>query len=93
MKVDKEGIPMPTLSQFYGITIKMYFEEAEHHPPHFHVLYGEWEGEYDIKTGTILAGEMPRKASRLVRKWASLHRDELQEIWETQEFIRIKPLE
>jgi hypothetical protein len=29
-----EGIPMPTISQFYGITIRMYFDD--HPPPHFH---------------------------------------------------------
>lgn len=30
---------MPTISQFYGIMIRMYFNE--HGSPHFHALYGE----------------------------------------------------
>lgn len=84
---------MPTLSQFYGITIKMYFEIAEHYPPHFHVLYGGREAEYDIETGRILAGRMPRKVSKLIYEWASIHRSELQKVWDTQEFIKIKPME
>jgi Domain of unknown function (DUF4160) len=29
---------MPTISQFYGITIRMYFDD--HPPPHFHPYYG-----------------------------------------------------
>ena len=84
---------MPTLSQFYGITIKMYFEMAEHYPPHFHVLYGEREAEYSIKTGKILAGRMPRKVSKLIYEWTLIHHDELQKVWDTQEFTKIEPLE
>ena len=29
---------MPVLSRFYGIIIRMYFQQAEHNPPHIHVL-------------------------------------------------------
>ena len=31
---------MPVLSRFYGIIIRMYFQQAEHNPPHIHALYG-----------------------------------------------------
>lgn len=27
---------MPILSNFYGISIKMYFQQSEHNPPHIH---------------------------------------------------------
>ncbi len=27
---------MPVLSRFYGIIIRMYFQQAEHNPPHIH---------------------------------------------------------
>ena len=30
---------MPEISRFYGIIIKMYFDD--HTPPHFHAQYGE----------------------------------------------------
>ena len=30
---------MPTISQFFGIVIQMFWRE--HAPPHFHALYGE----------------------------------------------------
>jgi len=30
---------MPEISRFYGIIIKMYYDD--HNPPHFHVEYGK----------------------------------------------------
>ncbi|MER0170968.1 MAG: DUF4160 domain-containing protein [Nitrosomonas sp.] len=32
---------MPTISQFFGIVIQMFWRE--HAPPHFHALYAEYE--------------------------------------------------
>ncbi|MGD8717152.1 MAG: DUF4160 domain-containing protein [Desulfobacterales bacterium] len=32
---------MPEICRFYGIVIKMFFDD--HNPPHFHALYGEFE--------------------------------------------------
>jgi len=34
-----EDIPMPEISRFFGIIIRMYYNE--HVPPHFHAQYGE----------------------------------------------------
>ncbi len=84
---------MPVLSQFYGILIKMYFQKMEHNPPHFHAFYGEYEAEYNIISGRRLEGRLPRRADKLVRLWMDLHRQELLEIWETQKFKKIEPLE
>jgi hypothetical protein len=39
---------MPTISQFFGIVIQMFWRE--HSPPHFHALYGEFEALIDIRT-------------------------------------------
>jgi len=39
---------MPTISQFYGITIRMYFDD--HPPPHFHAYYGSEAAKIDIDT-------------------------------------------
>ncbi len=41
---------MPIISNFYGIIIKMYFQQSEHNPPHFHAVYGEYMGAFDIQT-------------------------------------------
>lgn len=84
---------MPTISQFYGIFIRMYFQQHEHNPPHFHAIYGSYDAEFDIKTGKVLDGELPKKATALVEEWLDQHRDELLTIWDTQEFKEVEPLE
>ena len=84
---------MPVISRFYGMIIKMYFQQSEHNPPHFHVVYGEYIGAVDIQTLELMEGDLPAKALKLVREWAEIHRDELMKIWNTQEFTQLPPLE
>lgn len=71
---------MPTLSQFYGVLIRMYF--ADHAPPHFHALYGDAEALIDIRTLEVIEGQLPRRAQALVLEWAAQHRAALQEDWD-----------
>lgn len=84
---------MPEISRFYGIIITMYFGQAEHAPPHFHARYGDYKAEFDINTLALLAGNLPAKARLLVMEWAAQHSAELLEIWNTQNFKKIEPLE
>jgi Domain of unknown function (DUF4160) len=39
---------MPTISAFYGILIRMFFNDQA--PPHFHAGYEEFEATIDIGT-------------------------------------------
>jgi hypothetical protein len=71
---------MPTISEFYGIVIRMYF--MDHAPAHFHAYYGEFEAVIGIRTLEIIEGSLPRRALSFVVEWASQHRDELQEDWD-----------
>ena len=84
---------MPILSKFYGITIRMYFQQSEHNPPHIRALYGDDIAAVEIQTGDILEGNLPPKALSMVREWTELHKDDLLKIWKTQEFIKLPPLE
>ena len=70
---------MPAISAFYGILIRMFFND--HPPPHFHARYGEFEATVDIGTLEVIAGQLPRRALILVREWAMMHREELMEDW------------
>jgi hypothetical protein len=47
---------MPTISEFYGIVIRMYF--MDHAPPHFHAVYGGSEAVIDIRTLEIIEGSL-----------------------------------
>jgi hypothetical protein len=70
---------MPTISAFYGILIRMFFND--HPPAHFHARYGEFEATIDIGTLQVIQGELPRRALNLVQEWAMIHREELLEAW------------
>lgn len=83
---------MPVLSRFYGIVIRMYFQQSEHNPLHFHAIYNDSMAAICIKDGTVLEGELPKKALEMVLEWNNIHKDELLKIWETQEFITLSPL-
>lgn len=83
---------MPRICSFYGITIWMYHDEAHHRGrPHFHARYGEDEASVDIETVTVIVGELPPSAWRLVSEWAGAHEAELLANWERAR--RHQPLE
>jgi len=86
---------MPELSRFFGIVIKMYFDD--HLPAHFHAEYGEYQALLDINTLAVISGRLPPRAVGLVMEWASLHQSELMVQWERAANLeplgRIAPLE
>ncbi len=60
----------------------MYWEmNMQHHLPHFHAYYQDAVASFSIDPVEMLAGELPRKQTRLVEAWAELHQDELLDIW------------
>lgn len=83
---------MPILSNFYGIIVKMYFQQSEHNPPHIHAIYGEKVGVIDINTGKMLEGDLPTRAIKLTQEWVKDNKEDLLQIWNTQQFKKIKPL-
>ena len=70
---------MPTISVFFGITIRMYYDD--HAPPHFHVYYGEHGATIEIESLRLLAGPASAASDGLVLEWAAEHRDELRVNW------------
>jgi hypothetical protein len=84
---------MPTLSRFYGIAIRMYPQDKEHNPPHIHAIYGEDVGVFRIADGSLLEGSLSPRASAMVKQWIAKHKDELLDVWETNEWKPIDPLQ
>jgi hypothetical protein len=82
---------MPVIAKFYGIIIKLFF--SDHPPPHFHVVYGEYNALFDINTLEMIEGDLPNRAKKLVIEWAKQHQTELLEMWSTQQFHKLSPLE
>lgn len=79
---------MPEICRFYGIVIKMYF--ADHQPPHFHAEYAEHEARIAIDSLAVIAGKLPPRAMGLVAEWATLHQQELSDLW--RRATRLEPL-
>lgn len=86
---------MPELSRFFGIIIRMYYDD--HSPPHFHAIYGMQEIQIGIDPITILNGKIPRRALSMVLEWAAIHQQDLLKNWyrveENQATLKIEPLE
>ena len=74
---------MPTISMFFGILIKMYYKE--HNPPHFHAYYQGFEAIFDMRTGKMTNGFVPKKAEKIISEWAIDNQDKLLENWQLME--------
>lgn len=70
---------MPTIAYFYGIAIRMFFDD--HNPPHFHAYYQGRVALFRISDGEVIRGKIALTAARLVKEWALLHRVELERNW------------
>jgi len=86
---------MPEVSRFFGIIIRMFFDE--HAPPHIHAEYQGHKAVFDL-SGNITRGDLgSRTATRLVREWIDLRVNELREDWELAQagkaIKKIAPLE
>ena len=84
---------MPVIAHFYGILIKMYFSQSEHGVPHFHAMYGEYNGVFSIETLDMMVGDLPKRSQRLIREWASQYQSDLLDMWQTNEFKKLPGLE
>ena len=86
---------MPEISRFFGIVIRMYFDD--HNPPHFHAFYADGEARFGIRPIELLDGALPNRALSMVFEWAALHQQELLDNWERlhtdQPPQRITPLQ
>jgi hypothetical protein len=70
---------MPFVSMFFGIIIRMFYNE--HNPPHFHAEYQGTEGIFNFN-GEMLQGNIKSgTALRLIKEWTLLRKAELEENW------------
>lgn len=71
---------MPIVSTFFGIVVRVYFDD--HAPPHFHVQYAEHRAVIELDTGAVLGGSLPQRCARLVEEWRALHVAALRAAWD-----------
>jgi len=83
---------LPVISQFFGIIIRMYYDE--HNPPHIHVEYRGMKALFDFY-GNIIHGNLCSKtATKLTREWIDLHVKDLENNWAlSKDGEQIKPIQ
>ena len=84
---------MPTISHFYGITIVMYLRNKEHNPPHIHAITQDFDAPFLIESGEMMEGFFPAKAQALVKEFIRLNKPALTQMWETEIYQKLPPLE
>lgn len=84
---------MPTISIFYGITIVMYLRDKEHNPPHIHAYYGDEVAAFLISNGEIYHGTFPNRAKQMVKEFIEKYRSDLNEMWETGIYKKLKGID
>ena len=82
---------MPEVSRFLGIIIKMFFN-SKNNLPHFHAIYGEYNGEFDIQTLEMIEGDLSSRVQSLIMEWAETHKEELMAMWSTKKIKKIEGL-
>ncbi len=50
-------------------------------------------GLFNIDTLEMIEGDLPNRAKKLVIEWATMNKDEMKKMWDTQEFHKLPPLE
>lgn len=83
---------MPEITRFYGIVIKIFLTK-DHNPPHFHAVYGEYNGSFEIETLDMIEGDLPKKAQSMIKEWGLKYRSEIMEMWNTKTLKKLPPLE
>lgn len=83
---------MPEICRFYGIIVKIFFTN-EHNPPHFHAVYGEYNGSFSILDLKMIEGDLPKKAQSLIIEWANEHKEEIINMWNTKTLKKLPPLD
>lgn len=70
----------------------MYLWNKEHNPPHLHAITQDFDAPFLIETGEIMEGEFPQKAKTMVKEFTMKYQKELEEMWETEQYKKLPPL-
>ena len=53
----------------------------DHAPPHFHAIAGGRHAKFRIDPIEVIDGGLERRQTAMVKRWAALHKDELEKNW------------
>ncbi|MBO5325899.1 MAG: DUF4160 domain-containing protein [Lachnospiraceae bacterium] len=84
---------MPVISRFRGIILRMYLRQKEHNPPHIHAQYGDSVGLFSLENGEMFEGDLDKKMRSFVTNFIVYYKEQLLEMWKTQKFVMLDPIE
>ena len=72
---------MPTISEFYGITIMMFYED--HEPPHFHARHARFKAKFAIADLAVLSskGDLRGQDVSHIHGWGRANQAALRDNW------------
>jgi len=86
---------MPEISRFFGIVVRMYYDE--HNPPHLHAEYSGNKAIFDFQGNVIKGNLLSKTATKLMREWIDIYENELMEDWKlaraNKKIKKINPLD
>jgi len=71
---------MHVIAVFFGIIITINFRD--HKPPHLNAAHGGQKALFDLATGRLIAGGLPRRETRYVVEWILRNRTDLMRNWD-----------
>lgn len=64
-----------------GVVFEIRTNEQNHSIPHVHASYGEYNISIGIESGTVLAGNLPKKNQKMAISWVISHKEKLLNNW------------
>jgi hypothetical protein len=71
---------VPIISIIFGIIIRINFRD--HNAPHLHAEYQGAEAIFNIRTGELMEGRLPKRHVAMIQEWMELNREALAENWQ-----------
>ena len=71
----------------------MFLRNKEHNPPHIHAITQGFSAPFLISNGEIMDGYFLPKAKALVKEFILRYQTELEEMWDTEIYRKLPPLE
>ena len=68
------------------------FLKGKEHNPHIHAIMAENEAPFLIETGELMEGDFPPKATEMVKEFIKTYKNELEEMWETETYVKLPPI-
>ena len=70
----------------------MYLRNKEHNPPHIHAITQDFDAPFLIETGEIMEGKFPNREKAMVKEFILKYKNELEDMWENEKYVKLPPL-